>query len=79
MGCSYHVAVDCNGDLIEWEDTHYKVNSKVFETEAEAINFSRDLMAHCGLGGWMETTEPVTHRYCGDGRTEPLFDYMEVM
>ena len=75
MGCRYHAAIDGNGDLIEWEEPNWKVNSKVFETEIEARNYSRDLMAHGGLGGWMETDEPVTHIYLGDGMTEEIEDY----
>lgn len=50
----------------------YRVNSKVFKTEDEARAFSRDLMSLGGLGGWMETTDPVTHIYKGDGYTEPV-------
>lgn len=50
----------------------YRVNSKVFETENEAREFSRDLMSYGGLGGWTETTDPVTHIYKGDGYTEPV-------
>jgi hypothetical protein len=50
----------------------YKVNSKVFKTEDEARAFSRDLMSYGGLGGWTETTDPVTHIYKGDGYTEPV-------
>lgn len=50
----------------------YKVNSKVFRTEDEARSFSRDLMGYGGLGGWIETTDPVTHIYKGDGYTEPI-------
>ena len=50
----------------------YRVNGKVFETENEAREFSRDLMSYGGLGGWMETTDTVTHIYKGDGYTEPV-------
>jgi hypothetical protein len=53
----------------------YKVNSKVFETEAEAREFSRHLQALGGLGGWTETTEKPTHKYrpdLGMGYTEPI-------
>lgn len=50
----------------------YKVNSKVFATEAEAREFSRDLMSRGGLGGWRKVSEPVTHIYKGDGYTEPI-------
>lgn len=50
----------------------YRVNSKVFETEAEARAFSRDLMARGGLGGWREVDEPVTHVYWGDLKTEKV-------
>ena len=53
----------------------YKVNSKVFETEAEAQAFTKDLQAHGGLGGWYPTDEPVTHYYLGDLLTEPVEDY----
>lgn len=52
----------------------YKVNSKVFETENEARAFSKDLQAYGGLGGWCKVDEPVTHIYCGDGKTEPIGD-----
>lgn len=50
----------------------YKVNSKVFETEAEARAFTRDLMALGGLGGWCKTSQPATHIYHGDLKTEPI-------
>lgn len=53
----------------------YRVNSKVFDTEAEAISFSKDLMSRGGLGGWSETDEPVTHYYLGDGLAEPIEDF----
>jgi hypothetical protein len=53
---------------------HYKVNSKVFASEKEAVEFSMDLMAYGGIGGWSPTTEPVTHYYLGDLRTEPAVD-----
>jgi len=55
---------------------NYAVGSKVFATEAEAREFSRDLMAYGALGGWRETTEPVTHYYLGDLMTEPIEDYL---
>lgn len=50
----------------------YKVNSKVFETENEALAFSRDLQAYGGLGGWCKVDEPVTHVYWGDLKTEKV-------
>lgn len=50
----------------------YQVNSKIFETEAEAMAFSRDLMSYGGLGGWRKVSEPVTHIYKGDLWTEPV-------
>lgn len=53
----------------------YKVNGKVFETEQEAREFSKDLMAYGGIGGWRETDEPVTHYYLGDLMTEPIEDF----
>lgn len=56
----------------------YKVNSKVFETEAEARAFTRDLMALGGLGGWCKTDQPATHIYKGDGMTEPINNGKEV-
>lgn len=50
---------------------HYKMNgNKVFETKNEVMRFSKDLQAYGGLGGWVETTEPVTHRYLGNLETE---------
>lgn len=49
----------------------YKVNSKIFETEQEARDFSKDLQAYGGIGGWSETNEPTTHRYLGNLETEP--------
>ena len=54
------------------ESIGYKVNSKVFETEAEARQFTKDLMAFGGLGGWSITSDPVTHRYLGNLLTEPI-------
>ena len=55
---------------------NWRVNSKVFETEKEAMQFTKDLQALGGLGGWYPTEEPVTHRYTGDaghiGRTEKV-------
>ena len=53
----------------------FKVNSKVFETEEEARQFSRDLMKRGGLGGWQQTEEPATHFYLGDLMCEPLEDF----
>lgn len=50
----------------------YRVNSKVFETEAEARAFSRGLMARGGLGGWCKVNEPVSHIYKGNGTTEMI-------
>lgn len=50
----------------------WQVNSKVFETEVEAMAYSRDLQRYGGLGGWREVNEPVTHSYLGDLRTEPI-------
>ena len=55
--------------------THYAVGEKVFETEDEARRFSKDLMSRGALGGWRETTEPVTHYYLGELMTEPIEDY----
>lgn len=51
---------------------NFKVNSKVFATEKEARNFSKDLMAYGGLGGWQETKEKVNSRYLGNLETEPV-------
>ena len=51
---------------------NYKVNSKVFATEQEAREFSKDLMSYGGLGGWAPTTEPATHIYLGNLQTESL-------
>lgn len=53
----------------------YAVGKKVFETEREAREFSKDLMARGALGGWRQTSEPVTHYYLGDLMTEPIEDY----
>ena len=53
----------------------WKVNSKIFETEEEARNFSKDLQAYGGLGGWSFTEEKPTHYYLGDLLTEPLEDF----
>ena len=53
----------------------YKVNSKVFETETEAREFSRDLQRYGGLGGWQEVKETPTHYYMGDLRTEPIEEF----
>lgn len=50
----------------------WQVNSIVFETEAEARAFSRDLQAYGGLGGWTKVDKPVTHYYLGDLWTEPI-------
>lgn len=50
----------------------WKVNSKVFETEIEAREFSKDLMALGGLGGWCKVNEPVTHYYLGNLLTKPI-------
>ncbi len=50
----------------------WQVNSKVFETEVEAMAFSKDLQAYGGIGGWREVDKPVTHYYLGDLRTEPI-------
>lgn len=54
---------------------HYMVNGKVFETEKEARDFSKDLQSYGGLGGWSPTDEPVTHYYLGDLCTEPIEDF----
>ena len=55
-------------------NSNWKVGSKVFETEEEARQFSKDLMSHGVLGGWAPTTEEVTHRYIfgNDCLTEPV-------
>lgn len=53
----------------------YAVGKKVFETEREAREFSKDLMTRGALGGWRQTSEPVTHYYLGDLMTEPIEDY----
>lgn len=50
---------------------HYRVNKQVFATEEEARQYSKDLMAYGGLGGWSETDEPFTHIYLGDLKTQP--------
>jgi len=55
---------------------NWAVGKKVFETEKEARDFSRDLMSRGALGGWRETSEPVTHYYLGDLMTEPIEDYL---
>ena len=52
-------------------DSNYKVNTKVFATEKEARDFSKDLMAYGGLGGWTKTDEAVNARYLGNLETEP--------
>ena len=65
-----------NGDITAYSpmyETHYAVGKKVFKTEDEARQFSKDLMARGALGGWSETFEPVTHIYLGDLLTESLF------
>lgn len=49
---------------------NWKVGKKVFRTEEEARNFSRDLMKLGAFGGWSPTDEEVTHRYLGNCRTE---------
>lgn len=54
---------------------HYQVGKKVFETEEEAIQFNRDLMGRGIVGGYFETSAPVTHYYLGDGMAEPIEDY----
>lgn len=54
---------------------HYAVGKKVFETENEAIQFVKDLTGRGIVGGYWETTAPVTHYYLGDGMTEPIEDY----
>lgn len=54
---------------------HYKVGKKIFKTENEARQFSKDLQAYGALGGWSETNEAVTHYYLGDLMTEPIEDY----
>lgn len=51
----------------------YRVGRKVFETEREAMDFSKDLMSYGALGGWAETGEEPTHVYCGDLRTERIY------
>lgn len=53
----------------------YVVGEKVFETENEARQFSKDLMERGGLGGWRETSKPATHYYLGDLMAEPIEDY----
>ena len=50
----------------------WKVNSKVFETETEAREFTKDLMAMGGLGGWCKVDEPATHYYMGNLITKPI-------
>lgn len=54
---------------------HYVVNSKVFETEEEARQFSKDFMERGIIVGYSETTDPVTHYYLGDGMACPIEDY----
>ena len=51
---------------------NWKVGRKVFKTENEARNFSKDLQAYGALGGWCKTSEPVTHIYLGDLKTEEI-------
>ena len=53
---------------------NWKVGNKVFETENEAKQFSKDLMSHGVLGGWCQTEDAVTHRYIfgNDCLTEPI-------
>ena len=53
-------------------NVNFKVGKKVFATEQEARQFSKDLMSYGALGGWSKTTENVTHRYMGDLRTEKV-------
>ena len=55
--------------------THWAVGKWVFETEQEAKQFSKDLMSYGGLGGWRETSDPVTHYYLGNLMAEPIEDY----
>ena len=54
------------------EGEMYRVGQKIFETEEEARNFSRDLMSYGALGGWEKTDDPATHIYLGDLRTERI-------
>ena len=54
---------------------NYVVNSKVFETEEEARQFSKDLMERGIIAGYSETADPVTHYYLGEGMTHPIEDY----
>lgn len=42
---------------------NWKVGKKVFATEEEARQFSKDLMSGGALGGWSPTDDEVTHRY----------------
>lgn len=53
---------------------NWRVGSKVFETEEEARQFSKDLMSRGAIGGWSPTDDEVTHRYIfgNDGLTEPV-------
>lgn len=53
---------------------NWRAGSKVFATEEEAKQYSKDMMAFGAIAGWCETNEEVTHEYVwGDfGRTKEL-------
>ena len=44
-------------------NTHWRAGSKVFATENEARQYSKDMMALGAIAGWCETEDPVTHEY----------------
>ena len=71
--CKLLEYIDSQWAKAEWEaEYNFKVNSKVFATVKEARDFSKDLMAHGGLGGWTETKEEVNARYLGNLETGPV-------
>ena len=55
---------------------NWKVGKKVFRTEEEARQFSKDLQRMGAIGGWCPTDEEPTHIYTGDAdhicRTEAI-------
>lgn len=51
---------------------NWKVGKKVFRTEEEAAQFSKDLMKLGAFGGWSPTDEEATHIYRGNMRTEVI-------
>ena len=51
---------------------NYQAGFKVFKTEEEARNYSKDAMEYGAIAPMKETDKPVTHRYLGNYTTEEV-------